>query len=67
MVSSKMLGSFSGPNQQFLLNTYQSFAESQTLCLRKFAAKYSQYLVEWLADFEAPILKIVEIMFKDKE
>ena len=54
-----MLGDFSGPNQQFLLAQYQSFAESPVFVLRKFASMYSRYIVEWLADFEAPILKIV--------
>lgn len=28
---------------------------------------YSKYLVEWLNNFEAPILKIVEVLFKDKD
>jgi predicted RNA-binding protein len=37
------------------------------MILRRFAAINSKYLVEWLADFEAPILKIVELLFKDKE
>lgn len=37
------------------------------LTLRKFAAMYSKYLAEWLLDFEAPILKIVEVLFKDKD
>lgn len=62
-----MLGDFSTPNQQFLLNQYQSFAESSNYTLRKFASMYSKFLVEWMADFEAPILKIVEILFKDKD
>ena len=62
-----MLGNFSAPNQQLLLNNYQAFAESATFPLRKFAAKHSANLAQWLADFEAPILKIVEILFKDKE
>ena len=62
-----MLGDFSSPNQQFLLAQYQSFAENSNFALRKFASMYSKFLVEWLADFEAPILKIVEILFKDKD
>lgn len=58
-VAAKMLGDFSNPNQQFLLTQYQTFAESSNFVLRKFASQYSKYLVEWMADFEAPILKIV--------
>jgi hypothetical protein len=54
-----MLGDFSSPNQQMLLTQYQSFAESPSFALRKFASMYSKYLVSWLADYEAPILKIV--------
>lgn len=54
-----MLGDFSNPNQQFLLSQYQAFAESPVVCLRRFAAMYSKHLVEFLADFEAPIIKIV--------
>ena len=62
-----MLGDFSSPNQQFLLSQYQLFAESPLFQLRRFAAMYSKYLVEWLSDYEAPKLKIVEILFKDKD
>ena len=66
-ITAKMLGDFSSPNQQFLLAQYQSFAENSNFSLRKFASMYSKYLVEWLADFEPAILKIVEILFKDKD
>jgi hypothetical protein len=66
-VASRMLGDFSSANQQFLLSQYQTLVESPVLVLRRFAAMYSKHLVEWLADFEAPILKIVELLFKDKD
>jgi hypothetical protein len=47
MVAAKMLGDFSYTNQQFLLNQYQILVESPIFILRKYAAIYSKYLVEW--------------------
>lgn len=42
-------------------------AESESAMLRKFAALYSSDLVNWIKCNEPVILKIVEMLFKDKE
>lgn len=66
-IAATKLTLFSTPNQQFLLSNYLAFAESPHLPLRKYASKYSADLALSLNEFEGPILKIVEILFKDKE
>jgi hypothetical protein len=67
MVVSKELGNFCPPNQNDFLALYQQMAESESVILRKFAAMYSSDLVNWIKVNEVIIMKIVEVLFKDKE
>lgn len=63
----KELASFCPPNQIDFLNCYLAMAESESPLMRKFAAMYSSDLVSWIKVNEPLILKIVEVLFKDKE
>ncbi len=67
MVVAKELGNFCPPNQNDFLALYQQMAESDSVVLRKFAAMYSSDLVNWIKVNEVAIMKIVEVLFKDKE
>lgn len=62
----KKLGNFSQPNQQELIQNYASLAESNSTLRRKYASKYCKDLVGWIGIAEAPILKIIEVLTKDK-
>lgn len=63
----KELANFCPPNQTDFLNCYLAMAESESPLIRKFAAMYSSDLVSWIKVNEPLILKIVEVLFKDKE
>lgn len=65
-VAARKLGNFSQANQQELLQNYTALAESPSTARRKYAAKYSKDLVGWLSVSEPAILRIVELLTKDK-
>lgn len=65
MVSRK-LGVFSAPNQQELIGNYMTLVDDASIIKRKYAAKYSKDLIAWIGIVEANILKIIEILSKDK-
>ena len=66
-VIAKSLGEFSNQNQQNLIGMYTAMVEGNSTSLKKFAAMYSQFLPRWLACSEPAILKIIDLLFKDKE
>jgi hypothetical protein len=66
-VTARKLGNFSPANQQELLQNYTALAESPSPMRRKYAAKYSKDLVTWLSLSEPAILRIIELLTKDKE
>ena len=65
-VVARKLGFFSVPNQQELIANYLSFVEDSSIIKRKYAAKYSKDLIKWLGCAEGTILKIIELLSKDK-
>ncbi len=65
-VTARKLGNFSPANQQELLQNYTALAESPSTLRRKYAAKYSKDLIAWLSLAEAGILRVVELLTKDK-
>lgn len=50
-----------------MLNLYQSMAEGRSAVQRKFATMYSKYLVQCIECNETAIMRIVELLFKDKD
>ena len=65
-VVARKLGHFSVPSQQELVGNYLSLVEDPSITKRRFAAKYSRDLIPWLGVSEGSILKIIELLSKDK-
>lgn len=70
----QILGLVSAPSQTELLkyivarlSIYLKASNDESMVSRKYAAKYSQYLVQHVKLNETLIMKIIESLFKDKE
>lgn len=66
-VVARKLGHFSAATQQEFLLNYTALAESSSTQRRRYAARHAKELVGWIGVAEAGVLKVVEVLTKDKE